>query len=114
MPSGQAHRTEAPLAQDQDEGVIPMAKDTQERTYTIPLRKAILKVPRYKRAKRAMSEIRIFLKRHLKVETVKIGQPGGADWVAGPGRRNGIEGGESHGFEDDAPRREGLHALAAC
>ncbi len=51
-----------------------MAKDTQERTYTIPLRKAILKVPRYKRAKRAMSEIRIFLKRHLKVETVKIGQ----------------------------------------
>lgn len=51
-----------------------MATDQQERTYTIPLRKAILKAPKYRRAKRAMSEIRIFLKRHLKTETVKIGK----------------------------------------
>ncbi len=51
-----------------------MATDQQERTYIIPLRKAILKAPKYRRAKRAMSEIRIFLKRHLKAETVKIGK----------------------------------------
>lgn len=51
-----------------------MATDQQERTYIIPLRKAILKAPKYRRAKRAMSEIRIFLRRHLKTETVKIGR----------------------------------------
>lgn len=51
-----------------------MATEQQERTYTIPLRKAILKAPKYRRAKRAISEIRIFLKRHLKTETVKIGK----------------------------------------
>ena len=45
-----------------------------ERTYVIPLRKAILRVPLYTRTKRAMSEIRIFLKRHLKTENVKIGR----------------------------------------
>lgn len=45
-----------------------------ERTYVIPLRKAILKVPLYMRTKRAMSEIRIFLRRHLKTADVKIGR----------------------------------------
>lgn len=51
-----------------------MATAKTERTYIIPLRKAILRVPKYKRAKRAVNEMRRFLKRHLKTETVKIGK----------------------------------------
>lgn len=39
-----------------------------ERTYTIPLRREWLKAPKYKRAKRAVSAIRSFLCRHMKVE----------------------------------------------
>ena len=39
-----------------------------ERTYTIPLRREWLKAPKYKRAKRAVSAIRTFLCRHMKVE----------------------------------------------
>lgn len=44
-----------------------------ERTYNIPLRKEYLKVPRWKRTKRAVSALRKFLQRHLKSEQVKIG-----------------------------------------
>ena len=46
----------------------------QERTYTIPLRKAFLKAPIYKRAKRSINEIRYFLSRHLKSDNIKIGK----------------------------------------
>lgn len=47
-----------------------------ERTYTIPLRRAFLKAPRYKRAKRAVSEIKYFLEKHMKVapENLRIGK----------------------------------------
>ncbi|RLE82864.1 MAG: 50S ribosomal protein L31e [Thermoprotei archaeon] len=41
------------------------------REYTIPLKKAYY-VPRSKRASRAIRIIRDFLRRHLKIETVKI------------------------------------------
>jgi len=39
-----------------------------EREYVIPLKKGVLKVPQYKRAKRAVKVIREFLVRHMKVE----------------------------------------------
>src|SRR3989344_186924 len=39
-----------------------------EREYIIPIRKYVLTVPRYKRAKRAIFVIRKFLARHMKVE----------------------------------------------
>ncbi len=38
-----------------------------ERTYTIPLRKEWLKIPKYKRAKKAVTAVKQFLKKHLKV-----------------------------------------------
>lgn len=43
----------------------------EEKIYTIPLIKA-KSVPRTKRAKRAIKEIKEFLSRHMKVETVKV------------------------------------------
>ncbi|MGM5481116.1 MAG: 50S ribosomal protein L31e [Nanobdellota archaeon] len=43
------------------------------RTYTIPLRKRFVDVPRYKRAKRAVKTVRAFLERHMKSDDVKIG-----------------------------------------
>jgi len=45
-----------------------------KRTYTIPLRKAFQKAPKYKRSKRAITEVRIFLKKHMKTEDVNIGK----------------------------------------
>ena len=45
-----------------------------ERVYNIPLRKDFLKVPLYKRTKRAISSLRDFVKRHMKAEDVKIGK----------------------------------------
>ncbi len=44
-----------------------------ERSYTIPLRSEFLKVPRYKRAKKASAAIKQFLTKHLKSEDVKVG-----------------------------------------
>ncbi|MEK6834958.1 MAG: 50S ribosomal protein L31e, partial [Nanoarchaeota archaeon] len=46
----------------------------EERIYTIPLRREFLKAPSYKRSKKAISAIRIFLSKHMKVEEVKIGK----------------------------------------
>ena len=46
---------------------------TLERTYTIPLRREYLKVPKYKRAKKAMIGLRKFLVKHMKSENVRIG-----------------------------------------
>ena len=48
-----------------------------ERTYNIPLRREWLKVPKYKRAKKAVAAIRKFLKRHMKAKSekdVKVGK----------------------------------------
>ncbi|UCD21054.1 MAG: 50S ribosomal protein L31e [archaeon] len=62
-----------------------MAKKKQEpkieKVYTIPLRKEWLKVPKYKRSKKAVKAIKEFLVRHMKIrdrdlKKVKIG-----DWV---------------------------------
>jgi large subunit ribosomal protein L31e len=47
---------------------IKEQKPELEREYVIPLRKRILKVPRYKRAKRAINTIKDFLAKHMKVE----------------------------------------------
>ena len=47
-----------------------------EREYNVPLRKEWLKVPRYKRAKKATKALREFLARHMKtdIKNVKIGK----------------------------------------
>ncbi len=45
-----------------------------ERTYVIPLRKSFMKVPVYKRSRRAVIAVRDFLIRHMKVKEVKIGK----------------------------------------
>ena len=45
-----------------------------ERIYTIPLRKAFLKAPKYKRTKRAINAIKAFTIRHMKCDNVKIGK----------------------------------------
>ena len=45
-----------------------------ERTYIVPLRKEINKVPKYKRAKRAIVALQRFLKKHMKSEEVSIGK----------------------------------------
>lgn len=44
-----------------------------ERSYTIPLRREFLKVPRYKRAKKATAAVKQFLAKHMKSEDVKVG-----------------------------------------
>ena len=44
-----------------------------ERSYTIPLRREFLKVPRYKRAKKATAAVKQFLAKHMKSDDVKIG-----------------------------------------
>lgn len=45
-----------------------------ERTYTIPLRREYLKVPKYKRAKKAITAIKQFLQKHMKSDEVKLGK----------------------------------------
>jgi large subunit ribosomal protein L31e len=45
-----------------------------KRTYNIPLRKEYLKVPLYKRAKKAVTAIRQFLMKHMKSQDVRLGQ----------------------------------------
>ena len=62
-----------------------MAKDTKtiaekgsasadERIYTIPLRSAWLKTPRNKRTKKSVNTIRLFLKRHMHSDVIKMSQ----------------------------------------
>jgi large subunit ribosomal protein L31e len=49
-----------------------MADDmVKEQIYTIPLRK-VRTVPSWKRANRAVSEVRGFLVKHMKVESIKV------------------------------------------
>ncbi|MBS3064088.1 MAG: 50S ribosomal protein L31e [DPANN group archaeon] len=43
-----------------------------ERTYTIQLRKGFLKVPKWRRAKRAMNDIRAYLEKHTKSNEIKL------------------------------------------
>lgn len=43
-----------------------------ERTYTIQLRKGWLKVPKWRRAKRAISDIKTYLQKHTKANEVKL------------------------------------------
>lgn len=45
-----------------------------ERTYTIPLRREFIKVPAYRRAKRAISTIKIFIEKHMGSDDIKIGK----------------------------------------
>ena len=45
-----------------------------ERTYNVPLRKEFLKVPKYKRAKKAVTALKQFLVKHMKSDNVKIGK----------------------------------------
>lgn len=47
-----------------------------ERIYTVPLRNARL-APRTRRAKRAMSEVKIFMAQHMKTEIEKV-------WIDNP------------------------------
>ena len=49
---------------------------TVERTLTINIRKEILKVPKYKRAKKAVTAVREFLQQHMKAtqKNVKLGK----------------------------------------
>jgi large subunit ribosomal protein L31e len=44
-----------------------------EKTFNIPLRKEFRKVPRYKRARKAMTALHEFLVRHMKSDDVRIG-----------------------------------------
>ena len=43
-----------------------------EKTYTINIRREILKAPKYRRAKKAVSAVKAFIKRHMKAELEKI------------------------------------------
>lgn len=45
-----------------------------ERTYTIPLRKGTLKVPRKRRSKKAISVLKEFVSKHAKSTEVVIGE----------------------------------------
>lgn len=45
-----------------------------ERTYIIPLRKEMAKVPKYKHTSKAVKTVRKFLQRHMKNENVKLGR----------------------------------------
>ncbi len=75
-PSGKAHDSQEELEKDEAKGIIKMAdyKMTDERKYTIPLRQEWLKVPIYKRTKKAIRAIKEFSQKHMKTEEVKIGK----------------------------------------
>jgi len=45
-----------------------------ERTYHIPLRKEYLKVPKWKRAKKAVTAAKQYLQKHMKSEEIKLGK----------------------------------------
>jgi len=51
-----------------------MIKMALERTYIIPLRSEWSKVPKYKRAKKAVKAIKEFMQRHMKSDNVKVGE----------------------------------------
>ncbi len=45
-----------------------------ERTYNVPLRRKWLNVPKYKRAKKAVSALRAFVVKHMKSDNVNLGK----------------------------------------
>ncbi len=45
-----------------------------ERTYNVPLRKAFRNTPDHKKAKKAITALRNFVKKHMKAENVRLGQ----------------------------------------
>lgn len=49
-------------------------KDKESRTYTVPLRREWLKVPKWRRSKRAAAALRAFLLKHTKANQVRIGK----------------------------------------
>jgi len=51
-----------------DVKVVKEDKIELEREYIIPLRRGFLKVPCYRKAKRAVHDIKVFLAKHMKVE----------------------------------------------
>jgi len=62
------------------------AKIILERTYNVPLRREFIKSPKYRRAKKAVSALKNFLKRHMKAELkdIKIGKYANLDiWKNG-------------------------------
>ena len=55
-----------------------------ERTYNVPLRKEWLKVPKYKRSKKAVTALREFLIKHMKSENIKLDKElNSSIWVNG-------------------------------
>ena len=47
---------------------------TVERTLTINVRNKVIKVPAYRRAKKAVTAVREYLQRHMKSDNVKLGK----------------------------------------
>jgi len=47
-------------------------KDNIERVYNVPLRKEYLKVPKWRRTKKAVTALRQYLAKHMKSENIKI------------------------------------------
>jgi large subunit ribosomal protein L31e len=45
-----------------------------ERTYIIPLRREFIKVPKYRKAKKAIIGVKEFLMKHMKSDNVKVGK----------------------------------------
>ena len=45
----------------------------EKRSYIIPLRRGFINTPKYYRAKKAVSTLRIFIQKHMKVKVVRIG-----------------------------------------
>jgi large subunit ribosomal protein L31e len=45
-----------------------------ERTYIVNLRREIIKVPRHKKSKKAITTLKQFLKRHMKSEDINLGK----------------------------------------
>ncbi|MBR9690170.1 hypothetical protein GOV08_00610 [Candidatus Woesearchaeota archaeon] len=49
-----------------------MKKMAKEKIFNVPLRKEFQKAPKYKRAKKAVNALRLFLSRHMKSEQIKL------------------------------------------
>lgn len=45
-----------------------------EREYNVPLRREFNKVPRYRRANKAMTALKAFIAKHMKADEVKVGE----------------------------------------
>lgn len=50
-----------------------MADEIIKRTYTVPLRRGFANTPRYRRANKAVTILKDFLKKHMKSDTLKLG-----------------------------------------